>query len=193
MGKPKFQENLPRQKNRFAVLADSDSEDESNGTNGTNESNESNGTNGKKVEEVAVVANAVSKNLHINEEAEEWVNEPDSSVKADMVQSFRIWKNEVPRFTSNIFNSPFSKKGKKKEEIWTTIDTDHNTTAELENKFQSILGNKYPSMLDRGKVDDEMNALAWAEKVKVSLERAKNGKKTERMSFFKRAVLDEKN
>ncbi len=186
MAKPKFQEHLPRQKNRFAVLADSDSEDESNV--------DTLGTAVATVETaVATVGTAVSENLHMNEEADEWVNETDSSVKVDIVKSFRIWKNEVPRFTSNIFNSPFSKKGKKKEEIWTTIDTDHNTTAELENKFQSILGNKYPSMLDRGKADDEMNALAWAEKVKVSLERAKNGKKTERMSFFKRAVLDEKN
>jgi len=173
MGKPKFQESIPRQKNHFAVLADSDSDDESNGA------------------PVPVPVTPVP----VSEDADEWVHEKESPLtnKADIVKSFRIWKNEVPRFTSNIFNSPFSKKGKKKDEVWTTIDTEHNTTAELENKFQSILGNKYPSMLDRGKADDEMNALAWAEKVKISLEKAKNGKKTERMSFFKRAVLDEKN
>jgi hypothetical protein len=181
MGKPKFQESMPRQKNPFAVLADSDSDDETNGTNG------SKGTNGSNRVDVAPV-------VPVSEDADEWVHEKESPLtnKADIVKSFRIWKNEVPRFTSNIFNSPFSKKGKKKDEVWTTIDTEHNTTAELENKFQSILGNKYPSMLDRGKADDEMNALAWAEKVKVSLEKAKNGKKTERMSFFKRS-LDEKN
>jgi hypothetical protein len=184
MGKPKFQESMPRQKNPFAVLADSDSDDETNGSNG------SKGTNGPNRVDVAPVVPVVP----VSEDADEWVHEKEFPLtnKVDIVKSFRIWKNEVPRFTSNIFNSPFSKKGKKKDEVWTTIDTEHNTTAELENKFQSILGNKYPSMLDRGKADDEMNALAWAEKVKISLEKAKNGKKTERMSFFKRNI-DEKN
>jgi len=183
MAKAKFQESMPRQKNPFAVLADSDSDDESKGTKGSN-----------KVDVISVVPVPVAPVVPVSEDADEWVHEKESPLtnKADIVKSFRIWKNEVPRFTSNIFNSPFSKKGKKKDEVWTTIDTEHNTTAELENKFQSILGNKYPSMLDRGKADDEMNALAWAEKVKVSLEKAKNGKKTERMSFFKRS-LDEKN
>ena len=170
MGKPKFQDmqSIPRQKNHFAVLADSDSEGERVGeTVGE--------TVGERVGETV-------ENGGATQMLNEWVNEP--------IKSFRIWKNEVPRFTSNVFNSPFTKKGKKKEEVWTTIDTESITNVELDNKFSSE--NKYPSMLYRGKVDDEMNALAWAEKVKISLEKAKNGKKTERMSFFKRN-LDEKN
>ncbi len=95
------------------------------------------------------------------------------------VNEFRVWKNDVTRFSSdtNIFSSPFSRK-RKKEDGWTSIESGPLAPAAESQEF--------PSMLGRGDVAD---ALVWAEKVKTSLDKARHRK----LSFFRRTVvLDEK-
>ena len=96
---------------------------------------------------------------------------------------FRVWKNDATRFSSdtNIFSSPFSRKRiTKKEDGWTSIESGPLAPA------VAAESQEFPSMLGRGDVAD---ALAWAEKVKTSLDKARHRK----LSFFRRTVvLDEK-
>jgi hypothetical protein len=110
---------------------------------------------------------------------------------------FRVWKtdDDAKRFfsdTTNIFSSPFSRKKKKN---FTKEDTDGWVSIQLGNKDDmpelKLPPQEFPSMLQRGKGEEEINALAWAEKVKHTLERA--GQRREKLSFFRRSVtLDEK-
>jgi hypothetical protein len=170
MGKPKV-EAILKQTNRFAVLAE-DSDDD-------------------LPDYVPLSPNFGSTPADFPPEA---VAEPQEP-------AFRVWKNDVTRFssdTNNIFSSPFSRKRntKKEEDGWTSIESGpamHSALGPLEQRPapSTILdgSQEFPSMLQRGDVAD---ALAWAEKVKNSLEKARTGQRRN-LSFFRRTVvLDEK-
>jgi hypothetical protein len=141
---------------------------------------------------------------------------------------FRVWKGDDSRFSTmknNIFSSPFSRKKPRrftKEEEWTSIQVGTTPTyspltqpSESQNDIPqlNLPPTVFPSLLSRGTsaavndvdVLEEQNALAWAEKVKLTLERAGQGRsemkrvasKTDTsantISFFRRGiVLDEK-
>lgn len=157
MGKPKV-EPLLKQKNRFAVLADTDSDDD--------------------LPDYAP--------LSPNFGAQPPFAEPEPVVEPESTATeFRVWKNDATRFSSdtNIFSSPFSRKRvTKKEDGWTSIESGPLAPAVA----ASPESQEFPSMLGRGDVAD---ALAWAEKVKTSLDKARHRK----LSFFRRTVvLDEK-
>jgi len=188
--------------NMFSVLAETDSEEE--------------------VEEEAVVEE-VSDSSYSEEEA------VPAPVESQSPQ-FRIWKDDS-RFSSmknNVFSSPFSRKKPRrytKEEEWTSIQVG---TAGIISPTYSPLTQPsesqndvpqlnlppavFPSLLSRGTsagvsaddVSEEQTALAWAEKVKQTLERAGQGRSEMKrasaksddganISFFRRSiVLDEK-
>jgi hypothetical protein len=158
MGKPKV-EPLLKQKNRFAVLADTDSDED--------------------LPDYAPLSPNFGSQAPF---AFEPLSLPDST--AAETTEFRVWKNDVTRFSSdtNIFSSPFSRKRiSKKEDGWTSIESGPIVPVAATAESQ-----EFPSMLGRGDVAD---ALAWAEKVKTSLEKARHRK----LSFFRRTVvLDEK-
>lgn len=167
MGKSRPQstsQNMPKHVNRFAVLADTDSDAEENS-------------------DVCVRHGEVGGVEGAGEVAE--FEEVEGG--AGSASNFRVWKNDTPRFSPDVFSSPFTRKNKKKEESWVSIDG---------QSVKDEPQREYPSLLNRSKVDDETNALAWAEKVKFSLDKAKGGKKSEKMSFFRspyrNVVLDEK-
>ena len=153
--------------NMFSVLADSDSESEK-----------------KEAVESTDTSEAPQNNVEVPEE------KPESP-------PFRVWKtdDDAKRFfsdTTNIFSSPFSRKKKKN---FTKEDTDGWVSIQLGNKDDmpelKLPPQEFPSMLQRGKGEEEINALAWAERVKHTLERA--GQRREKLSFFRRSVtLDEK-
>jgi len=152
---------LKPQVNRFAVLADSDDE----------YPNYAPMTPKKEVEASEVEASEVEAAFteaqpELQTEPEP---EPEPELKVKPVEAkegeFRVWKTEEKRFdTTNIFSSPFSHK-KKKE--WVSIQ-------------------EFPSLLTRG--DEEAAAHAWAEKVKSTLEKA--GQQRKSLSFFRRLVDD---
>jgi hypothetical protein len=112
---------------------------------------------------------------------------------------FRVWKSEESRFSTvkNIFSSPFSKKKRRvKDEEWVSI---LGTQATQDGQGQNQNQSQEVVLPD---VSEEQNALAWAEKVKMTLERAgqnrsdlKRVTKSEdiaNVSFFRRSiVLDE--
>jgi len=114
---------------------------------------------------------------------------------------FRVWKSEESRFSTvkNIFSSPFSKKKRRvKDEEWVSI---LGTQATQEGQGQGQNQNQSQEVV-LPDVSEEQNALAWAEKVKMTLERAgqnrsdlKRVTKSEdiaNVSFFRRSiVLDE--
>lgn len=168
MGKAKF-EPLVKQTNRFAVLADTDSDDD-------------------LPDYAPLSPNFGSTPADFPPEAEP---EPEPQEPA-----FRVWKNDVTRFssdTNNIFSSPFSRKRntKKDDDGWTSIESGSASgLGPAPTTSTSIDGSQeFPSMLQRGDVAD---ALAWAEKVKNSLEKARTGQRRN-LSFFRRTVvLDEK-
>jgi len=176
MGKPKV-EPLLKHKNRFAVLAEDSDDDLPDyaplSPNFGAQASVSSGPSGPgpEPEPLAFV-------------------EPDAEVDQTPESThFRVWKNDATRFSSetNIFSSPFSRK-RKKEDGWTSIESGSalasaSAQAEAQETSES---QEFPSMLGRGDVAD---ALAWAEKVKTSLDKARHRK----MSFFRRTVvLDEK-
>lgn len=161
MGKPKV-EPLLKQKNRFAVLADTDSDDD-------------------LPDYAPLSPNFGSKAPFAEPEP---LVEPESTAT-----EFRVWKNDITRFSSdtNIFSSPFSRKRvTKKEDGWTSIESGSSDSAQVQGTGTAAESQEFPSMLGRGDVAD---ALAWAEKVKTSLDKARHRK----LSFFRRTVvLDEK-
>jgi len=139
---------------------------------------------------------------------------------------FRVWKDDS-RFSTmknNIFSSPFSRKKPRrftKDEEWTSIQIGTTPTyspltqpseSQTDVPQLNLTPGAFPSMLSRGTsagvndvdVSEEQNALAWAEKVKQTLERAGQGRSEMKraaaksdtsgntISFFRRSiVLDE--
>lgn len=164
MGKPKV-EALVKHKNPFAVLADTDSDDD--------------------LPDYA----PLSPNFGAQHLQPSTFSEPlalDQAGADEVKEPFRVWKNDVTRFSSetNIFSSPFSRKRNKKEDGWTSIESGPLNLGTAESQ-------EFPSMLNRG--NDVADALAWAEKVKASLDKARNGQRRKELSFFRRTVvLDEK-
>jgi hypothetical protein len=175
MGKSRPQstsQNMPKHVNRFAVLADTDSDAEENSDVCVRHG---------EVEGVEEVGGLEGTGEVAGSE------EVEGGAGSETASNFRVWKNDTPRFSPDVFSSPFTRKNKKKEESWVSIDG---------QSVKDEPQREYPSLLNRSKVDDETNALAWAEKVKFSLDKAKGGKKSEKMSFFRspyrNIVLDEK-
>lgn len=187
MGKPKV-EPLLKQKNRFAVLADTDSEDDLPDYAPLSPNFGSQHFTGSIPE--------ISKSESVLEET--FTGSLD--MPKEEVQ-FRVWKNDVARFSSdthNIFSSPFSRKGRYKKEDadgWTSIES--GSTTENVQSTQGV--QEFPSMFNRG--NEVADALAWADKVKSSLEKVRQDKdlryhRKERLSFFRSEirtiVLEEK-
>ena len=139
--------------------------------------------------------------------------------KVQEQNQFRVWKSEESRFSTvkNIFSSPFSKKKRRvKEEEWVSILGEQGQQSQSQG-FQGFQeqsqgqsqsqsqgkGQDFSSLLNRNDVSEEQNALAWAEKVKLTLERAGQNRSelkrtaaksedTTTVSFFRRSiVLDE--
>jgi len=180
MGKAKNkQEIIIKHTNRFAVLADSDNDSESELPDYAPISPRS----------VSLLAEEECQDHEEDQDQkeEEEDQEEDKSILDDLAKdsAFRIWKtdDDAKRFfsdTNNIFSSPFShKKGLKKfkedTEGWTSIQMDDTQT--------------FPSMLTRGKSDDIENARAWAEIVTSTLDKAgqqRKDKYKESLSFFRR-------
>lgn len=209
MGKPKF-EPLIKQKNRFAVLAESDSDDDLPDYAPLSPTF---GSQARPLEDFAISGEPfymatsgepykmATSGEPYPEPSSETPPEPPSEPASHSVESlgepgathFRVWKNDVTRFsldTNNIFSSPFSRKRttKKEEDGWTSIESGPASSAlgPLEQGPSAASTQEFPSMLSRGDVAD---AYAWAEKVKTSLDKARHKK----MSFFRRTVvLDEK-
>jgi hypothetical protein len=208
-----FYKNNTRLMNMFSVLAETDSEEEGLGA--------------------AAAAQQEVKESSFSEvessDSDTVVSEAAAVVpKEQPSPQFRVWKAEDDsRFSTmknNIFSSPFSRKKPRrftKEEEWTSIQVGTTPTySPLTQPSESytdvpqlnLTPNVFPSLLSRGAsagisdsdVSEEQSALAWAEKVKVTLERAGQGRsemkraasKTDtsgNISFFRRSiVLDEK-
>ena len=104
MGKSKC-EPLIKQTNRFAALAESDSDDET-----------------EVVASPERVQDTSGQMQALNDADDMPPYAPPSPVlEADEAPQFRVWKNENSRFSSenNIFSSPFSRKTKK---TWSRIE-----------------------------------------------------------------------
>ena len=104
MGKSKC-EPLIKQTNRFAALAESDSDDET-----------------EVVASPERVQDTSGQMQPLNDADDMPPYAPPSPVlEADEAPQFRVWKNENARFSSenNIFSSPFSRKTKK---TWSSIE-----------------------------------------------------------------------
>lgn len=192
----------------FSVLADTDSEEE--------------------VESAVVSEPESEASSSDSESVSEELPTPASASAPVEVPSpqFRVWKDDS-RFSSmknNVFSSPFSRKKPRrftKEEEWTSIQVGTTPTySPLTQPSESqsdipqlnLTPSAFPSLLSRGAsansgaddVSEEQNALAWAEKVKQTLERAGQGRSEMKrsasksddggnLSFFRRSiVLDEK-
>lgn len=105
---------------------------------------------------------------------------------------FRVWSDTPSRFKNDhIFSSPFSRKKthwsrprfKEDSEGWTSIQVPASADAgEDAGAGEDKAPTDFPSLLTRSSggdanaSDDHQSALAWAEKVKRSLERAENGR-----------------
>jgi hypothetical protein len=191
--------------NMFSVLAETDSE-----------------------EEVLPVSQNVSDSETETSDSDTAVSEelpaPASAPAEVPSPQFRVWKDDS-RFSSiknNVFSSPFSRKKPrrfaKEDEGWTSIQVGTTPTySPLTQPSESqsdipqlnLPPTVFPSLLNRGIATDmsdgseEQTALAWAEKVKLTLERAGQGRSEMKraaakpdlsgnISFFRRSiVLDE--
>jgi len=182
MGKPKF-EAIIKQTNRFAALAEPDSDDDlpDYATSPTFGSQDF----------------TYFQNSQPLELSEKEVPIADVGTSADLSGSpFRVWKNDITRFssdTNNIFSSPFSRKRttKKEEDGWTSIESGPFSNGPRTEGAGTATTQEFPSMLSRGDVDAKewADAKAWAAVVNTSLDKARHRK----MSFFRRnVVLDEK-
>lgn len=141
----------------------------------------------------------------VSESESEPEEKPQNKVQEQ--NQFRVWKSEESRFSTvkNIFSSPFSKKKRRvKEEEWVSILGEQGQGQGFQGESQSQdKGQDFSSLLNRNDVSEEQNALAWAEKVKLTLERAGQNRSelkraaaksedTSTVSFFRRSiVLDE--
>jgi hypothetical protein len=200
--------------NMFSVLAETDSEEEFP----VQEEEQEQEQGQEQEKEVAVSDSDSDSDTIVSEEI------PVTAPKEPPSPQFRVWKGDDSRFSSiknNIFSSPFSRKKTRrftKEEEWTSIQVGTTPTySPLTQASEShadipqlnLPPGVFPSLLKRGvseaDVSEEKSALAWAEKVKLTLERAGQGRsemkraatKTDissnTISFFRRSiVLDEK-
>ena len=205
-----FYKSDTRLMNMFSVLAETDSEEEAAPL--PTEGQE------KEQKEEIVVSESDS-------DADTVVSEVATTATKEQPQ-FRVWKGDDSRFSAmknNIFSSPFSRKKPRrftKEEEWTSIQVGTTPTySPLTQPSESqsdipqlnLTPSAFPSLLTRGMsekdvdVSEEQSALAWAEKVKLTLERAGQGRSEMKraasksdtsghiISFFRRSiVLDEK-
>ena len=102
--------------------------------------------------------------------------------KKEEYPKFRVWKTESTEQFSSLFHS-------KKPNIFSSKDT--------VTVFRSFLTNETVEE-NKGKLSEEKEALAWAEKIKTTLEKAERQKyesrmPTGRISFFRKKIqLDEK-
>ena len=204
--------NNTRLMKMFSILAETDSDSDS--------------PNEKDV--VASASASASVAASVVESVAESVVEEKEPVPQTASPQFRVWKGDESRFSSmknNVFSSPFSRKKPRrfaKEEEWTSIQVGTSPTySPLTQPFESqtdipqlnLPPTVFPSLLSRGTpsisseadVSEEQSALAWAEKVKLTLERAGQGRSEMKraaaksdtsgntISFFRRSiVLDEK-
>lgn len=101
--------------------------------------------------------------------------------KKEEYPKFRVWKTEGTEHFSSLFHS-------KKPSIFSSKDPI--------TVFRSFLSNE--NMDAKEKLSEEKEALAWAEKIKTTLEKAERQKyesrmSTGRISFFRKKIqLDEK-
>jgi hypothetical protein len=160
MGKVKY-EPFIKQTNRFAALADSDSDDDKNDL----------GMQVSATPEVELAAPEMQDLTDYPPYAP-----PSPVLEAEEAPQFRVWKNDTTRFSSenNIFSSPFSRKTKKS---WSSIDIDvsHGEDDAANSKDWAA---KIMVTLDAAKLK--------AEKLKAEKDRQfhKNN-----MSFFRTPVL----
>ena len=189
--------------NMFSVLAETDSEEEETASDSESSDSDTSVQETHRVEEV---------------QQKQEIQEVPSP-------QFRVWKGDDSRFSSiknNVFSSPFSRKKPrrfaKEDEGWTSIQVGTTPTyspltqpSESHNDMPqlNLPPIRFPSLLNRGASTDmsdgseEQTALAWAEKVKLTLERAGQGRSEMKraasksdtsgsISFFRRSiVLDE--
>ena len=141
---------------------------------------------------------------------------PVLNVKEEEAQ-FRVWKADDTRFknedTTIIFKSPFSKKKsvwlkprfKEEGDEWVSIESSYEAKVEVkeitvnDSEVEEKTLQKFPSLLTRGVTSedkDRTTALAWAEKIKKSFDRADKSrfefKKqpdpfVDKLSFFRRS------
>lgn len=199
----------------FSVLAETDSEEEASAS-----------ASAKQEKEAALSEIESSDTDTVVSEAPPPAKEQEQ--KETPSPQFRVWKGDDSRFSTmknNIFSSPFSRKKPRrftKEEEWTSIQVGTTPTyspltqpSESQNDIPqlNLTPSAFPSLLSRGAsatvndvdVSEEQSALAWAEKVKLTLERAGQGRSEMKrsaskpdtsgntISFFRRSiVLDEK-
>lgn len=195
--------------NMFSVLAETDSEEE--------ETDSESSDSDTSVEETHRVEE-VQQTQEVQEIQE--IHEVPSP-------QFRVWKGDDSRFSSiknNVFSSPFSRKKPrrfaKEDEGWTSIQVgttptyspltqpseSHTDIPQLNLPpilFPSLLSRGISTGISNGDGSEEQTALAWAEKVKLTLERAGQGRSEMKrtasksdtsgsISFFRRSiVLDE--
>lgn len=208
--------NNTRLMKMFSILAETDSDSDS-----PNEKD-------VVVSASASASAAASVVESVAESVVESVVEEKEPVTQTASPQFRVWKGDESRFSSmknNVFSSPFSRKKPRrfaKEEEWTSIQVGTSPTyspltqpseSQTDIPQLNLPLTVFPSLLSRGTssisseadVSEEQNALAWAEKVKLTLERAGQGRSEMRraaaksdtsgntISFFRRSiVLDEK-
>ena len=214
-----FYNTNTRLMNMFSVLADTDSEDDSSAAKqeAKQEKQEKQEAQQEKEAPVSDVESSDTDTVVEEQEAPP-VEQPQ----------FRVWKAEDDsRFSTmknNIFSSPFSRKKPRrftKEEEWTSIQIGTTPTyspltqpseSQTDIPQLNLTPGVFPSLLSRGTsaavndvdVSEEQSAMAWAEKVKLTLERAGQGRSEMKraaaksdtsgntISFFRRSiVLDE--
>jgi len=113
-------------------------------------------------------------------------NQGQESQKKEEYPKFRVWKTEGTEHFSALFHSkkPRLFSGEKQSKDPVTV-------------FRAILSNQSVEET-REKLSEEKEALAWAEKIKTTLEKAERQKyesrmSTGRISFFRKKIqLDEK-
>ena len=163
------------------------------------------------LEEVVESESEVETGSESEESESESEPEEKPQDKAQEQNQFRVWKSEESRFSTvkNIFSSPFSKKKRRvKEEEWVSIlgEQGQGQSQGFQGESQGQSQGErqdFSSLLNRNDISEEQNALAWAEKVKLTLERAGQNRSelkrtaaksedTSTVSFFRRSiVLDE--
>jgi hypothetical protein len=222
-----FYKSDTRLMNMFSVLAETDSEEEAAALPAVLPA--ALPAEEQEQEQEAPVSDSSDSDTVVSEVAPAHAHAPlEPQQKEQSSPQFRVWKGDDSRFSAmknNIFSSPFSRKKPRrftKEEEWTSIQVGTTPTySPLTQPSESqsdipqlnLTPSAFPSLLTRGTsatvndvdVSEEQSALAWAEKVKLTLERAGQGRSEMKraasksdmsgniISFFRRSiVLDEK-